>query len=319
MSTKEAQQSGDKVRAQEAGWTDYWHKEGVGGEVFVGPQNQRNESLGNFWRETLGALAPDTRLLDIACGAGSVFAALPGDHGLELHGSDVSSQALKLLRSRIGDVTCSQSSATNLDYPNQHFGMVVSQFGLEYAGLEAFHEAGRVIAPQGAFAFLCHCEGGYVDKRTSSQLAGAQAARSSQFALKAAQLVRAMFALEPTAVKRSAAEFQKSEVLVRNAIAKHPEGIHTHLYQGFRQLYSNYKKYALDDILKWLADVSSEIEMTVARLSQMQSAMLNETRMREALAQLSAAGLEVNEPEAIKLDEHDAPLAWHLSGMRRGG
>ena len=312
----EATDASDKVQAQEAGWTDYWRKEGVGGEVFVGPQNQRNEKLGDFWRQALGGLTPGTTVLDIACGAGSVFAALPDNHGLELHGSDLSEQALKLIKSRIPGVRTSKSSATQLDYSDHAMGMVVSQFGLEYAGLDAFAEAGRVVGSGGQFTFLCHCEGGYVDKRTSSQLTGAQVARSSQFAFKAAQLVRAMFALEPTAVKRAAGEFQKSEVTMRNTISKHPEGIHTHLYQGFRKIYGDYKNYALPDILKWLADVSAEIEMTTARLSQMQNAMLSEPQMREALERLTAMGLSVNQPNALQLDDHDAPLAWHLSGQR---
>ena len=313
----EARDPATKVQAQEAGWTDYWRKEGVGGEVFVGPQNQRNEQLTGFWLPVLGGLGAGTRVLDIACGAGSVFAALPADHDLLLHGSDVSGQALKLLKSRIEGVKVSQSSATQLNYPDHSMEMVVSQFGLEYAGLDAFSEAGRVVASGGQFAFLCHCEGGYVDKRTSSQLIGAQAARSSQFAFKAAQLVRAMFALEPNTVKRMAAEFQKSEVTMRNTLAKHPEGIHAHLYHGFRKIYSNYKNYALADILKWLADVSAEVEMATARLTQMQNAMLSESRMAEALERLSNAGLSVNEPSSLQLDDHDAPLAWHLSGQRK--
>ncbi len=306
------------LRAQEAGWSDYWRKEGVGGEVFVTPENQRHEQLGGFWREVLGALGPGTRVLDIACGAGSVFASLPANHGLELHGSDVSPQALKLLKARIKGVKGTLSSAAELSYDDRSFGAVVSQFGVEYAGLEAFTEAGRVIAPEGRFVFLCHCEGGYVDVRTASQLAGAQAARSSQFAFKAAQLVRAMFALEPTAVKRLAVEFQKSEVVLRKCIARHPEGIHAHLYHGFRQIYADYRNYALPDILKWLADVSAEVDMAAARLSQMHKAMLSETAMREALSRLTAAGLKVEKPVALKLDGHDAPLAWHLAGHRPG-
>ena len=63
--------------------------------------------------------------------------------------------------------------------------------------------------------------------------------------------------------------------------------------------------------------MTAEVEMATARLTQMQNAMLSESRMAEALERLADAGLSVNEPSSLQLDDHDAPLAWHLSGRRK--
>ncbi|MEQ1930580.1 MAG: class I SAM-dependent methyltransferase, partial [Parvularculaceae bacterium] len=52
--------------------------------------------------------------------------------------------------------------ARRLPFVDGSFAAVVSQFGLEYAGPEAFGEAARVLAPGGAFCSVIHARGGAI-------------------------------------------------------------------------------------------------------------------------------------------------------------
>ena len=297
-------------------WSDYWRKEGAGGEVFVGAGNARNEHLASFWAEALGALPAGARVLDVACGAGSVFAALPAQHGLVLVGSDLSDAALEVLRKRLPETETVQAPATELPFGDGEFQAVVSQFGVEYAGLDAFGEAARVIAPGGRLLLLCHCENGYVDARTRPQLDGALAARDSGFALKAADLIRAMAAGNAAQTQRAVADFKHSETQLASTLADNPGGIHAHLYAGFQKLFNERRSYTAADILKWLSDVSGEVGMAIARLSHMHDAAMDSNAIAVASDRLQSAGLQLDPVEQLTLPEHDLPLAWRLSATR---
>lgn len=83
------------------GWSAYWEQEGAGGEVFVNAQGRKHPALAEFWAGVFEVLAPGARAIDIASGAGSIYAHLTADHGLDLAAADISEEALKVLQERI--------------------------------------------------------------------------------------------------------------------------------------------------------------------------------------------------------------------------
>ena len=75
---------------QDKGWSDYWEKDGAaGGEVFVNAKGGRHPALAEFWLSRFADLAEGARVLDVASGAGSIYAHLDPGHGLDLHATDI--------------------------------------------------------------------------------------------------------------------------------------------------------------------------------------------------------------------------------------
>jgi cyclopropane fatty-acyl-phospholipid synthase-like methyltransferase len=82
------------------GWTDYWRKDSADGEVFVNAEGERHPALAEFWQAHFSDLREGSRVLDLASGAGSIYAHLPEEHTFQLSATDISDVALGRLFGR---------------------------------------------------------------------------------------------------------------------------------------------------------------------------------------------------------------------------
>ena len=151
-------------------WSSYWGGDTAGAEVFVGQDGQAHPEIAAWWREIFIDLPSNLSIVDLACGSGSVFQHLPKDNELRLHGADISAEALRLVQQRIPEIDTTNCSADSLPFQDGQFDMAVSQFGIEYAGDDAFVEAVRVVASDGQLRLLCHFQDGFIDARNQAHL-----------------------------------------------------------------------------------------------------------------------------------------------------
>ena len=297
-------------------WTEYWQDEGRSGEVFVDANGRKHPALTQFWTNALGSLTDGSRVVDIACGAGSVFAEIPDFDRLELFANDISSEAVELLQQRMPNVSTEVADAKSLPYDDQSFDQVVSQFGVEYAGLPAFLEAARLVRPGGSLVTLSHYKNGYIDSRNAIELSAAEAVLASRFVDHAAAVTTAVFADNRSAFDKAFAGFQPAEQALAAAHDRHSQGVHAHLYAGFRQLFENRDRYAEADIHAWLTDMRAEVDRTVLRLTTMRSAALGDDDAQELAAQLASAGLSNVSIEVFEIPGNDKPVAWQVRARR---
>jgi ubiquinone/menaquinone biosynthesis C-methylase UbiE len=99
-------------------------------------------------------VAPDNRLLDVACGPGYATAAAAA-RGARAKGVDFSPAMLAIARTRHPDLEFAQGDAEALPYADAGFDCVVSNFGVHHFPnlVRALSEARRVLAPGGRIAF----------------------------------------------------------------------------------------------------------------------------------------------------------------------
>jgi len=102
------------------------------------------------------AVAPGQRLLDVACGTGVLAIAAAervGERG-EVTGLDANPQMLAVARRKRPDLDWREGRAEALPYPDSHFDVVVSQFGLMLFDdpVQALREMWRVLRPDGRLA-----------------------------------------------------------------------------------------------------------------------------------------------------------------------
>ena len=304
------------MSSSEKGWSDYWQKDSADGEVFVNAEGERHPALAEFWQAHFAGLDDGARVIDLASGAGSIYAHLPGGHTFQLSAADISDVALEALQQRFPHVSAVVCSADSIPLDDQSFDVVVTQFGVEYAGVDAFAEAARVVAPGGRFIGLCHIEDGYIDSDNQQQLAAAKVVAEQAFIDHARRLITAAFAVDPAALKDAQDAFAKAATPVGECMRSCRKGIHTYLFEGFRQLYERRQQYDLADITGWLDAMRGELDVNLDRLSRMCAAALSERDIKEIKRIFEEQGLEDVNCTPFETPGNRLPVAWNITACR---
>jgi len=303
--------------SQRTEWSEYWASQGLGGEVFVNPAGEKHPELAEHWRAVFAEHTGPQTVLDVAAGAGSLYAGLQQlDQASGWFAADLSFEALKLLTDRLPEVAAVQCPAQSLPFADGQFSLVVSQFGLEYAGLDAFGEAGRLVAPGGRMELLCHLEGGYIHSLIRPQLIGVRAVQDSGFITAASDLANAAYSGIGQVLQAAKQRFIPCERQLSPVLKQYPAGLHVHLYGGFRHMYENREKYARADIQDWLRKMKREIDVAVTRFTEMDAAALTEEGLHSVRAQLEAAGCRDVGCQPFQSPGHNLPLAWRISAAK---
>ena len=297
-------------------WSDYWANDGASGEVFVNAKGEKHPRLAAYWEKKFEGLATGARIIDLASGAGSVFVQLSDDHDLDLHAADISIEALDALRKRMPGTTTVVCPADKVPCQDHSFDLVVSQFGIEYAGIGAFGEAARLVSRGGSLVALCHIRDGYIDGSNRAQLAEAVLAVDTGFIDKAIALTDAAFSADRDVQAKAHAAFVPVERQLSSAVVRQKMGIHAHLYLGFKQLFEERQCYALADITNWLAEMRDDLDKNIDRLTRMCEAALSTDDMGRVSELLTAQGLRDVSYVTFETPENELPVAWELTATR---
>lgn len=296
------------------GWADYWKEDGASGEVFVGKDGTTNPNIAAFWVRYLGEISDGAAIIDIASGAGSIYRHIQKPNQYALFASDLSTEALSLLKQRIPGALIAASSASAICFEKGAFDAVVSQFGVEYAGIDAFTEAADLVKPGGKFITLSHIEDGYIDSKNRALLDGAEMVAKLDFISHASALTRAAFSQQE--FQLAVQTFQPAERALAAYMNSNPGGIHSHLYLGFRQLFERKEQYALDDIIGWLDAMQADLDRNILRLTSMRSAALSVDDIEIIRRNLTKSGFDLA-AEPFEFAEYERPVAWQIIGAKR--
>ena len=304
------------MSSTDQGWADYWQHDGDSGEVFVNSKGERHPGLAKFWNTVFEGTPADAAVVDLASGAGSIFAHLTEGHGLQLFAADIAEEALASLSNRIPGVTTMVCSAGAVPYDDGRFDLVVSQFGIEYAGIDAFTEAARLVAPRGRLVALCHVEDGYIDSNNRAQLDEAVLVDESGFIDLAINLTKAGFSADTAAQQHSEEAFVPVVQQIAEGVRRCPQGIHSHLLQGFQQLFEQRQRYDEADITSWLDEMRQELNKNIDRLTRMRAAALSPEDMANITENLTSVGLQEIQFKQFMTSGNKLPVAWSLSASR---
>ncbi len=306
---------------QAKNWSSYWQRDGTGGEVFVGSGGEGNAEIAAFWRTLFSEISAEVsagekagaRVVDSACGAGSIFQHAQQHDQFELIGTDVSIDALRLLRQRSSSAAAVLASAGALPFPDNSFDLVVSQFGVEYAGTAAFGHALRLLKPGGCLCTLSHIRDGYIDQKNAVLQAGVEKAEELEFLAVARRLTQAAFS--GVDVEEAVHQFQPVERAMAVFVAENPGGFHGHLYGGFRQLFERRARYDESDILGWLDGMAAEQALNRLRLHEMRRAALGEAAIEEIRSLAAQCGVSLSVSQ-MTLAGQVLPVAWQIEGRK---
>lgn len=314
----------DITRGEE--WKRYWQgRQGVGeASLLARPAVELDQAFQIFWKSQIGDAPRNARLVDLACGAGSVISHAHSLGFTDLTGVDISEAAITILKSGYPNATGIVASVDELPATETGFDLVVSQFGFEYAGVEkTIPVIARLLAPNGRFIALVHMAGGKIHRDCQRSLEDCLALEATGFIPAAERVFQAQFAKDAATENESAESELESAV---SGLAKPRDQLQllagvghqlaAQLLSGTQQLFQRRRNYLPEDITSWLVRVAAENASHKDRMISMMNAALTEAEARSALGQLENLGLRTAPLKPLTLAPQGDEVAWILSAEK---
>jgi SAM-dependent methyltransferase len=309
-------------------WNQYWRGTKDGPSLAIGGAN--HPRLDQFWQEFFSGLRTEsrpTRIVDIASGDGAVvdfvFKGFSGETA-EVTCIDISRHAVEMVVERFPTVNGIVANALRVPLESNSFDIVASQFGVEYAGVGAFDEAARIVAPGGQLALLVHHRSGAIYRECTASLDAVEKLKACKFIPLSIAMFEAGFAAcrgaDPgpynTAVEKLLPAFRELERIMQHY------GMHVagdtllRLYQDVDKIHQSMEHYDPAEILQWLARLNSELDGYAGMMQAMRDAALSKSQFVAVCEALTSAGLRLQRALPLLCDDQELPIAWALIANR---
>jgi SAM-dependent methyltransferase len=283
-----------------------------------------------FWRQFFTPLLSDRqplRMIDIACGNGAVTTVAieaAGQRGavLDIHCADRSPAAVLELCSRHPQVAAVACDAGQLPYLDGSFDLVVSQFGIEYAGQPAFSEAARLVRAGGRLAAIVHSVGSALHKECVENLAAVRAVKESGLLESAQDAFAASLAGQASIVqsrlpdRRLAAAVETTKQILRDKRAGVLAAFLANLLRDLGYVHGRIENYSREKLFAWLDAIEGELEAYEGRMSSMTESALDAAAIERVASRLTSEGLTVDPPQTLALHDSGMPAGCVLSARR---
>lgn len=285
-------------------WSRYW----ASGQTHSCFAAGKPFDSGFVWKGFFDSLAPGTRVLDLACGAGALTRlALAHPHGFAVTGADYAQTLAPIERARV----VAGAALEALPFEDGAFDAAISQFGLEYADTDAaLREAARVLAPGGRLGVLAHA-------RDGEAVAAARTRITRAASLIAPDGLAAQVRALGEARAKGRGEAQALEV-VRRLFAEEtarPLDETTHWALSFLAEILNKKdRFPPPYLIENAQTVLDELSAHSARLSLMTEASLDDNAAAGLAQAAREAGLSTDGPDIVR-DPAGRPVGWWLQGQ----
>jgi SAM-dependent methyltransferase len=305
-------------------WNQYWRGTKDGPSLAIGGAN--HPRLDQFWQEFFLSARTESRpikIVDIASGDGAVvdfvFKVFSGETA-DVTCIDISEHAIEILVKRFPRVNGVVANALRIPLESNSFDIVASQFGVEYAGVAAFSEAARLVAPGGQLASLVHHRSGAIYKECTASLDAVEKLRVCKFIPLSIGMFEAGFAAcrgaDPgphnTAAENLLPAYRELEGIMQHY------GMHVagdtllRLYQDVDKIHQSMEHYDPAEILQWLARLDSELDAYAGMMGSMRDAALSEAQFLAVCDGLKSAGLRLQQDLPLLCDDQELPIAWAL-------
>jgi len=306
-----------------AAWTQLW----TTGDLDSLPQQRAAGLLApleSTWRRFFSSFEDGARLLDLATGGGEVLrAALAVGRNFHLTGvdiADLSAVSASFQTSKIELI--GSTDLAGLPLPDCGFDGVTSQFGMEYADIEAAtREAVRVLANNGRGHLVLHHRHSVITQGIINNLAAEHSVFSDDDTF---QVGRQFFELKACsasteAIKVAEAAFRRSVAVLRSRIRNEPAfGMARNVVGFLTRLAEVPDSLPPAEALHRLDFVKRDTEARRLRKQAQLDSALDKEGVRRLSTALTNAGAVVDPARELKYREGQL-MAWELSFCKRAG
>lgn len=321
-------QNHDQNNKTAESWDAYW--QGDGSSHAYSSSGVNHAAISQYWRTLLERLVTEdntSTMVDLASGNGALpelAIATFGETDLEISALDVSSSAIENIKARMPSVKGIVADAEKLPSAIGEFDLVTSQFGIEYAGLNAINAAHTLVAPGGLLALMIHCKDGAIERECRANLRALQQLMESQFVEHSRRMFEHGFAAvaghdrKPydEAAGKLGVVLPKIESIIKTEGEDIAGGLVVRLYNDVGKIHSRMPHYRPEDVLPWLTQMAEEVDAYSERMRSMLNAAIGEDSFNAICDNLQAAGFSLHTREALMDPQKNQPLAWVLQANR---
>jgi len=312
--------------AEEQAWQEFW-ADGDGGEAVGGDQRHK---LAACWQAffSAGAVAVGAPIVvDVAAGRGVALKAAmdAADQPGFYVAIDYSPAAVASAKRALGAASGVAADAARLPLRDGVAQVVISQFGIEYAGFGAFAEAARILGPGGRFCSISHYSGGAIDHECAENLRLLEALVGTSLFAAARSTLEASFnrrsRRDPKPIDAAldgafAGALGRAASHLRAAPASAARATLERFIADLTRLSARRFAFEPREAFDWLAGMEASLDAYRKRMHSMRASALDRARLAEVAARFAAAGLVEFRAEPLLLDDNRPPAAWVIEARR---
>lgn len=307
-----------------ASWDNYWSGTSHGTAYSSGGTS--HPLVLSFWDcffETVKSNYDAPRIVDVASGNGAVVERAQSVFDGQLSNFtclDISESAIEILTSRFAGVHGIVADAHSIPQESESCDIVTSQFGVEYAGLEAIDEATRLLAPGGQIALLLHKTGGGIYRQCAASRDAIEKMLASRFIPQAITMLETGFAAYRGADRRNYDEAAKNivpavramESIIRQYGKSIADGTIQQLYVDVTTINRRIPNYDPKEVLSWLEKMHVDVQAFLGRMVSMCDSAIDDTVFAQLCDKLQNQGYKIHRSDPLADKDKDVHLAWAL-------
>jgi ubiquinone/menaquinone biosynthesis C-methylase UbiE len=280
----------------------------------------------SFWDEYFTAVRNQygtPRIIDIASGNGAVLERAKrafGEQQVDFTCLDISASAVAMLERRFPGIHGIVSDVRSIPLESAGYDIATSQFGIEYAGLEAIDEVARLIAPGGQLALLLHNRAGVIYRQCAASLEAIERMQRARFIPCSIAMFEEGFAAcrgadrtrYDAAAKQLLPAIREMESILMQHGRHVADGTIIQLYEQVSRIQGRMQHYEPSEVLAWLASLDREMPAYAGRLASMCNVAIDARAFKQLCDRLRERGYLLKRSEALEDPVREGPLAWAL-------
>jgi len=309
-------------------WDAYWDGTPYGAAYTSGGIS--HPAIQSFWDDFFRAARAkydDPKVIDIASGNGAVVECAKSAFGGQLPKFtclDVSATAINALKQRFPTVNTIVADACSIPLDSAGYDIATSQFGIEYAGLEAMDEVARLIAPGGQLALLLHNRAGGIYKECAASLDAIERMQQARFIPYSIAMFEEGFAAcrgaDRAKYEAAAKQLAPAVQTLESIMMQHGEHIAgdtvMRLYRDVGKIHDRIQYYEPADVLGWLDRMDGELHAGARRMASMCDAAVNSKTFDRLCEGFRRHALTTIRAEPLTVSGQQLPLAWVFIAVR---
>lgn len=308
-------------------WQSYWQQAGDKKVSELGGTD--HPAIAQFWHKfftgaRIGAKRASGRpvIIDVASGSGAVFGylfSLVDGALVNPMCVDLSQDAIGAVINRWPEVTGIVANGAALPLAEHSADIVVSQFGIEYAGIEAIWALLDVVRPGGKIALLLHHQNGAIYRECADNHAALCEVRDVRFVEGAVEMFPHAFDVleggERSAYERTSRNlipaFRSMERIMTQYGRHVASGVVRSLYMDVNHIHTNLPAFDRNEVDAWLKQAILELDLYIERMDSMCKAALSEQSFDAIKERMVESGFKLREASALN-GMNQQLLAWSL-------
>ncbi|WP_088332188.1 class I SAM-dependent methyltransferase [Lacimicrobium sp. SS2-24] len=312
----------------EKGWDSYWksrqHEQALTVRTGV------SDPLEQHWHAVFDEYLPSyisPQLLELACGNGTLISMLSPNALASMNavGLDISFHGIANLIQRQPQCQGVVASADALPFKPQSFELVVSQFGVEYAGSEALIQALSMLKNNGVMAALVHFQGSDIVKASAHACAHLRQLAQQHILSESKKALQAALSLANAQI--SEVEFREADKAFSPVVkalesiiraCKHQDlgNKLKRLHGDIARIYQRPERFNEKEVMQWLDTLTDDFVAYHKRMKALVDAALSPNQLRELEQRIGAAGCTVIRYQPLVMEQFS--FGWELVCQRVG-